>query len=78
MCTSLQYLMANCTNFVEEVSPLQSMGHQIRATVDKTPKCHPELTGKGIEYSWACLKNKHWLLPLEERRSRAQFKECVN
>jgi len=45
--------------------------------IDRTPKCHPELVGEGIEYSWACAKNKNRLLPLGERRSRDKFKEYV-
>jgi len=77
MGTSLKYLMANCTDFIEEESLLQSMGRQMGATIDRTPKCHPELAGEGIEYSWACSKNKYRLLPLGERRSRDRFKECV-
>jgi hypothetical protein len=77
MNTSLKCLMANCTDFVEEESLLQSMGRQMGGIIDRTPKCHPELAGEGIEYSWACVKNKYRLLPLGERRSQDKFKECV-
>jgi hypothetical protein len=51
MNTSLKYLMANCTGFVEEESLLQSMGHQMGEIIDRTPKCHPDLVGEGIKYS---------------------------
>jgi hypothetical protein len=54
--------MVSCTNFIEEESLLQSMGHQMGATIDRMPKCHPELAGEGIEYSWASLKNDCLLL----------------
>jgi hypothetical protein len=77
MTTSLKYLMSNCTDFIEEESLLQLMGHQMGATIDRTPKCHPEIAGEGIEYSWACLKNKYRLLSLGKRRSRDKFKECI-
>lgn len=77
MGTSLKYLMANSTNFIEEESLLQSMGHEMGAGIDWMPKCHLELMGKGIEYSWVCLKNKYWLLPLREWRSWDRFKECM-
>jgi len=59
MNTSLKYLMANCTDFVEEESLLQSMGHQMGGIIGRTLKCHPKLAGEGIEYSWACAKNKN-------------------
>jgi hypothetical protein len=62
MNTSLKYLMANCTDFFEEESLLQSMGPQMGGIIDRTPKCHPKLVGEGIEYSWACAKNKYRLL----------------
>ena len=25
--------------------------------VEHTPKCHPKISGEGIEYSWGCAKN---------------------
>jgi hypothetical protein len=37
--------MAKFTDFIEEEPLLQSMGHQIGATIDRMSKCHPELTG---------------------------------
>jgi hypothetical protein len=40
--------MVSCTDFIEEESLLQSMGHQMGATIDRMPKCHPELAGEGI------------------------------
>jgi hypothetical protein len=64
-------------DFIEEESLLQLMGCQMGAMIDRTPKCHPKISSEGIEYSWACLKNKYWLLPLGERRSRDKFKECI-
>eukprot|EP00957_Ditylum_brightwellii_P115703 8825766-Ditylum_brightwellii.AAC.1 len=51
--------MAGCTDFVEETTLLQHtttrMGKNLRISVvvDRTPKGHPELAGKGIEYTWA-------------------------
>jgi hypothetical protein len=77
MGKSLKYLMVNCADFIEEESLLQSMGHTMGATIDRTPKCHLELVGEGIKYSWACLKNECHLLPLGEQRSRDRFKECM-
>jgi hypothetical protein len=55
--SSLKYLLGNCTDFDEEETMLQSMGMKMGILVDHTLKCHPELAGKDIEYSWGCSKN---------------------
>jgi hypothetical protein len=49
--------MSTCTDFEEEETILQTMGCQTEIEVDCTPKCHPELAGEGIGYTWACYKN---------------------
>ena len=48
--TSLKYLLSSCKDFEEEESLLQSMGRKMGVLVDRTPKCHCELAGEGIEY----------------------------
>jgi hypothetical protein len=53
----LKQILANCSNFEEEETMLQLMGRSRGVIVDQTPKCHPELAGEGIEYSWGCAKN---------------------
>ena len=53
-----------------EESMLQTMGRKIDILVDRKPKCHCELAGEGIEYSWGCSKNKYRLLPLSEKRKK--------
>lgn len=55
--TSLKQLMAECLDYIEEESLLQKKAREmsdgdISMSVDRTPKCHPELAGEGIEYSW--------------------------
>jgi hypothetical protein len=54
---ALKSLMASCLDFEEEETLLQSTGREMGVLVDWTPKCHCELAGKGIEYSWGCAKN---------------------
>ena len=49
---SLKLLKGNCLDFEEEEILLQSMGREMGVLVDRTPKCHCELAGEGIEYSW--------------------------
>jgi hypothetical protein len=55
--TSLKYMLSSCKDFEEEESLLQSMGRKMGVLVDRTPKCHCELAGEGIEYAWGCSKN---------------------
>jgi hypothetical protein len=56
--TSLKYLLRNCNDFINKELMLQYYGRLMGVTVDQTPKCHSEMAGEGIEYSWAAAKNK--------------------
>ena len=51
--------MANCVDFEVEESLLQSMGTKMGVIIDRMPKCHCELAGEGMEYSWGCAKNEY-------------------
>jgi hypothetical protein len=73
--SSLKYLLGNCTDFEEEETMLQSMGTKMGILVDCTPKCHPELAGEGIEYSWGCSKNCYRKLPISEEKKRERERE---
>jgi hypothetical protein len=66
--TSLKHLLGYCRDFQEEESLLQTMGQKLGVTVDHTPKCHCELAGEGIEYSWGCAKKYYRRLPLKEKK----------
>jgi hypothetical protein len=74
---SLKNLLRSCRDFQEEESLLQSMGRKMGVIVDRTPKCHCELAGEGIEYSWGCAKNYYRTLPIREKKSKELFKESV-
>ena len=54
--TSLKHIMANCTDFEEEEALLQSMGQKMGDTIDHTPKCHSELSGKELNTLGGALK----------------------
>ena len=56
---------------------LQSMGRKMGVMIDRTPKCHPELAGEGIEYSWGCAKNFYRRLPLREKKKKEMFMSSV-
>jgi hypothetical protein len=75
--TSLKHLLGSCRDFQEEESLLQTMGRKMGVLVDRTPKCHCELAGEGIEYSWGCAKNYYRRLPLKEKKSKETFKQSV-
>ena len=77
MTQALKYLLGNCTDFEEEESLLQAMGRKLGVTVNQTPKCHCELAGEGIEYSWGCTKNAYHQKPLSDKRSKEKFRETV-
>jgi len=75
--TSLKHLLGSCRDFEEEESLLQSQGRSLGVTVDRTPKCHCELAGEGIEYSWGCAKNYYRQRPISEKRKKENFRNTV-
>ena len=42
--------------------------------VDRTPKCHCELAGEGIECSWGCAKNHYRRVSLKRKKSKDSFR----
>ena len=56
---------------------LQLIAWKLGVHVDRTPKCHCELAGEGIEYAWACSKNKYRSLLLENKRGKENFMRSV-
>ena len=53
---SIKQLMKRQLDFVNELTLLQFHGHLMGITVDRSPKCHPEVAGEGIEYLWGLAK----------------------
>jgi hypothetical protein len=47
-------MMDSQMDFIEEETLLQYHGRQLGVIIDRTPKCHPEMAGEGIEYNWGC------------------------
>jgi hypothetical protein len=75
--TSLSCLMQKQTDFTNELTLLQFYGARMGVTVDRTPKCHPELAGEGIEYLWAMSKLYYRHQPIIRKRSKRKFMELV-
>ena len=80
---SLKKIISSLTDFVEEETMLQHMtgklaaGIGINVIIDRTPKCHPELAGEGIEYTWANSKIYLRGVPVKSRKSKLQFHKHV-
>ncbi len=74
---SLKHLMSSCTDFEKEETMLQSMATLMHVQVDQSPKCHCEVAGEGIEYTWVCAKNHYRQIQLEQKRGKEKFKNSV-
>ena len=48
--------MSKCDDFLGEKSAMVSLLDAIGVEMEQTPKCHPELAGCGIEYTWGYSK----------------------
>jgi hypothetical protein len=75
--SSLKHLMSQHYDFANELTLLQFIGLELGITVDRTPKCHPEMAGEGIEYSWACAKNWYRNLPVAYKRTKDRFQNNI-
>jgi hypothetical protein len=75
--TSVKMMMERQMDFIEEETLLQYHGRQLGVIIDRTPKCHPEMAGEGIEYNWGCAKGFYRRLPITKKRTRSKFRESV-
>ena len=75
---SLNSLIAKLPDFMEEETLLQITAKQLGYVVDRTPKCHPELAGEGIEYAWGSAKIFYRRQPMEEKKSKEKFRSLVD
>ena len=75
--TSLRKMMSSLIDFINEETLLQYHGKTLGVIVDRSPKCHPEVAGEGIEYSWECAKGKYRRLPIADKRKKDNFRNSV-
>ena len=75
--TSLKHLMSLQIDFIEEETLLQYHGRLLGIKIERTPKCHPEIAGEGVEYDWGCSKGCYRRLPMSDKRSKNKFRESV-
>ncbi len=70
-------MVSNLQDFEEEELLLQSMGYLMGVIINRTPKCHCEFAGEGIEYSWGYSKNEYCNKPLSVKRKKESFRDTV-
>ena len=63
-------IMKKQTDFTNEVTLLQLHAKKLGFSINRSPKCHPELTGEGIEYLWALAKMFYRRLAIEKKEQR--------
>ena len=57
---------------------LQHVGESLDVIIDRTPICHPEMAGEGIEYSWDIAKTIYRIMPYKLKKTKKSFLECVD
>ena len=75
---SIDKLMKQQIDFVNELTLLQYHGNLLGVTVDRSPKCHPEIAGEGIEYLWGLSKMWYRKAPISSKRTKDLFRKLVN
>ena len=45
--------------------------------IDRTPKCHPEIAGEGIEYDWALAKLDYRKAPIHQKRTKEKSRNLL-
>ena len=62
---------------MNELTLLQFYGKRMGVKINRTPKCHPELAGEGIEYLWAIAKLLYRRTEIEKKRNKQLFHTLV-
>lgn len=75
--TNLDELLGSCDDFQNEISALGHHAAQLGVRVILTPKCHAELAGEGIEYTWGCAKGNYRNLTLSKKKGKENFRTSV-
>ena len=75
---SIDALMKLQTDFTNKITLLQLHAQKLGVSIDRSPKCHPELAGEGIEYLWALAKMFYRRSPISRKRTKTKFVQLVN
>ena len=74
---SLDELMNQQEDFKNEMTLLQYHASKLDVILDRSPKCHPEIAGEGIEYGWAFSKQEYRRSPIVLKQTKAKFWDLV-
>ena len=69
--------MAKQPDFLEQETLLQYYAKELGVESDRSPVCHPEIGGEGIEFDWGCAKVHYRSQPIKKKRSKDNFKALV-
>ena len=75
---NLSHLMNVQQDFLNEITLLQYHANRMGVSLDRSPKCHPELAGEGIEYLWAIAKIYYRKTDINKKRSKSLFHSLVS
>lgn len=75
--TSYDYLLNNCSDFANELTLVQTVMEELGSFCDRSPKCHPEVAGEGIEYSLGKSKNYFRTFSPEHKKGKEKFRALV-
>ena len=74
---SVNELMQKQSDYTTEMTLLQYHASLLGVTLERSPKCHPEIAGEGIEYAWALSKMEYRRSPIVEKKSKDGFLKLV-
>ena len=74
---SIDQLMEKQDDFTSELTLLQYHTNLMGVRLERSPKCHPEIAGEGVEYGWALSKVEYRRLPIARKKSKDGFLKLV-
>ena len=75
---SIWSIMEMQKDFANEITLLQFHAQKLGVMLDRSPKCHPEIAGEGIEYAWALSKLHYRRSPIQSKRTKTKFQNLVD
>ena len=75
--TSYDALLNGCRDFANELTLVQTVMLELGSFCDRSPKCHPEVAGEGIEYSLGKSKNYFRTFGTDKKKGKDKFKALV-
>ena len=66
---SMQHVLGQCRDFANKKSAIQEKFRVLGHGLIMSPKGHPELDGKGIEFSWAYPRNTSAQCQIKQARA---------